>query len=1002
MFLSRHLIYKSKVQVKAGLMVYLLGFIMCGAAFSQKPKEWKPLAFEGGKLVRYADPKGDVIPDYSFSGYKQSEQPIPQVQVKRVIVPIEGDAGPLIQQALDEVSSLPADATGFRGAVLLQPGTYLISGNLYLKASGVVLRGSGSGPGGTLLLASGLSREGVVNISGKADSVVLGKYTITDSYVPVNSFTVSLADATSVKVGDGVWVVRPSTQNWISELGADQFGGGISALGWKPGENDIKWDRTVTAVNGNTVTLDAPLTMSLDAQYGGGFLLPYKWAGRVSNCGVENLAIQSTYDTANTKDEEHRWVAVSIDRAKDCWVRQVAISHFAGNAVMAGPASSRITVEDCLALSPVSEIGGWRRNAFFTAGQQTLFQRCYAENAMHPFAAGYSAAGPNAFVQCDADGPFSYSGSIQSMSPGLLFDVVRIDAQAILFSNLGQDENGAGWNTANSMLWNCSAAKIECWQPPTAQNWSYGSWAQFNGNGYWAESNNHLNPRSLFYGLLAQRLGRTADKQAFIMEISTDASSSPSVELAAYLTMHSRKPAPTLRQWIEKAGERNPISIDANGAQGIKSKMLIPASPIKRNISLELKNGWLLLDGIVAVGGRQDVPWWSGSIRPGKVQQAKPHITRYVPGFAGTGFTDNLDTVVSQMVNNNQLVQEHNYGLWYDRRRDDHERIRRMDGNVWAPFYELPFARSGKGLAYDGLSLYDLTKPNLWYWNRLATFAQIAEQNGRVLLQHHYFQHNIIEAGAHYADFPWRTANNVNNTPFPEPVPYAGDKRVFMDEWFYDTANATLNALHKNFIRQSLSNFRGQHNLIHTISAEYTGPLHFVQFWLDVIAAYEKETGEQVWVALSTTKDVQDAILQDTKRAAVVDIIDIRYWHYEASGNAYAPLGGQHLAPRQHARLLKPKKTSFEQVYRAVSEYKKLYPDKAVVYSGDSYPEFGIAAFMAGGSLAQLPPQSTDKALLKAAAGMKPVPSKNTNEYLLSNGKNKIIYNTSTKKLEGR
>ena len=41
------------------------------------------------------------------------------------------------------------------------------------------------------------------------------------------------------------------------------------------------------------------------------------------------------------------------------------------------------------------------------------------------------------------------------------------------------------------------------------------------------------------------------------------------------------------------------------------------------------------------------------------------------------------------------------------------------------------------------------------------------------------------------------------------------------------------------------------------------------------IAEWEAETGKQATVALSTTKDVQDAILADARRAAVVDIIDI-------------------------------------------------------------------------------------------------------------------------------
>jgi hypothetical protein len=168
-----------------------------------------------------------------------------------------------------------------------------------------------------------------------------------------------------------------------------------------------------------------------------------------------------------------------------------------------------------------------------------------------------------------------------------------------------------------------------------------------------------------------------------------------------------------------------------------------------------------------------------------------------------------------------------------------------------------------------------------------------------------------------------------------------------------------------------------------------------VQFWLDVIAEWKKETGKQPLIALSTTKDVQDSILAKPKYAALINIIDIRYWHYQADGTLYAPAGGVSLAPRQHARLLKPKKTSFGQVYRAVLEYKKKFPEKAVMYSGDNYPEFGIAVLMAGGSLPVLP-ANIDAAILEKAAGMKPLPAKDEGVYILSNGKASIVYNSNT------
>jgi hypothetical protein len=351
------------------------------------------------------------------------------------------------------------------------------------------------------------------------------------------------------------------------------------------------------------------------------------------------------------------------------------------------------------------------------------------------------------------------------------------------------------------------------------------------------------------------------------------------------------------------------------------------------------------------------------------------------------------------MAESKAIAFEHNYGLWYDRRRDDHQRVKRLDGEVWPPFYELPFARSGKDTAWDGLSKYDLTKYNPFYWDRLKQFANQASQKGMLLIHQNYFQHNIIEAGAHFADFPWRTANNINNTGFPEPPPYAGDKRIFMAEQFYDITNPVRKELHKKYIRQCLNNFKDNNNVIQFIGEEFTGPLHFVQFWLDEIALWEKETGKHPLIGLSVTKDVQDAILADAKRNKNVDIIDIRYWHYQADGTVYEPKGGQNLAPRQQARLLKPKKTSFEQVYKAVKEYKEKFPTKVVIYSGDNYTEFGMAVFMAGGSLPVLQ-NNVDADLIKAAVGMKPVVSTNKNEYILSDGKYSIVYNSETKKLE--
>lgn len=933
-------------------------------------QQHKPLSITEENITVLPDALGNVIPDFSYAGYKGGDSEIPFIAAKVSVSHIKEDATNLIQYAIDYVSKLPKDTNGFRGAIQLSKGTYNVSGTLKIHTSGVVLRGAGLQDDGTVILGTGKSRNTLIEVVGGNNKVIESKLTINDNYVPVGGKKLIVEHNKTIKVGDHITITRPSSKEWIEKLGTDHFGGGITSIGWKPGQRDINWDRVVTAVNGNEILIDAPLTNAIEKEYSESYVSLYKWEDRVEQIGVENVKLVSSYDSSNSKDEDHRWMAISVNNAKDIWIRRIAFHHFAGSAVFLLSSSQRVTVEDCISLEPISEIGGQRRYTFHTKGQQTLFQRCYSEGGYHDFSIGYMAAGPNAFVHCHAYDSYNFSGAVDSWSTGSLFDNVYIDNHAISFKNRGQDGNGAGWTAANSLIWQSSAALVECEQPPTAMNWAYGIWSQFNGNGYWEKSNEHIKPRSMYYALLSARIGNSVSRRALFKPIDGGGTSSPTVELAKVLSTDSYSVESSLKDFIFQTINNNPLNIKLDG--------MLLTDEVKQNSinklpskNMTIHNGWLVAQEGVLVGNKLDVQWWSGSSRPYGTMKAKPHITRFVPGEKGLGLTDDLTEVAKYMTSNNILSIDHNYGLWYDRRRDDHERTRRINGEVWPPFYELPFARSGEGIAYDGLSKYDLTRYNHFYWNRLEEFAKLADENGLVLLHQNYFQHNILEAGAHYTDFPWRTANNINNVGFPEPVHYAGDKRIFMDEQFYDINHPIRREIHRAYIRKCLENFQNNSNVIHLISAEFTGPLHFVEFWIDVIKEWKQETDKNVFVALSTTKDVQDVILKDKNRATEIQFIDIRYWHYQADGSTYAPEGGKHLAPRQHARLLKPKKTSFDQVYRAVSEYRMNFPDKAVIYSGDNHPSMAWAIFMAGGSMAALP-KIEDKNFLKAAATMQP------------------------------
>jgi hypothetical protein len=874
--------------------------------------------------------------------------------------------------------------------VLLLTGRHEIHGALHLRASGVVLRGQG--PDKTTLLATGTDRRTLIQVRGQPIGPIRPICSVIDTYIPVGSTTLRLFNTAGLTPGKRLLITRPSTKEWISKLGMTDFGGGDGdwRLTWRPGSRDLTWDRTITAVSADRITLDAPITTALEAEFGGGTVTTYSWPGRVENIGIENLRLESAHDPKNAKDENHSWFAITMEHARDAWVRQVTFAHFAGSAVALWESTSRVTVQDCLSLAPVSEDAGGRRNTFFIAGQQTLFLRCWAERGRRDFAVGHCAAGPNAFVQCESSQPTRDSGAIESWASGTLFDNVAVDGHGLSFANRSSAGQGAGWSAANSVFWNCTAALIRLSSPPGAQNWAFGSWAEYDGDGVWRSSNEFAKPESLFAAQLKDRLGPAAVARLQLFPRgSGDSSTNPSLELAAKLTVAARQAFPQLKDCIASAPMRAPIPSDPGSSRREEALTEIGnrQSAIGNPKRLSITNGWLIADSKLLIGQQTDVAWWRGNTRAAEATNFGIALTRFVPGRTGPGLTDDLPQLADAMARSGVAALNHNYGLWYDRRRDDHQRVRRATGDVWSPFFEQPFARSGTGTAWDGLSRYDLTQFNPWYWSRLREFAALAETRGLVLFHQNYFQHNILEAGAHWTDSPWRPANNVNETGFPEPPPYAGDKRIFLAEQFYDVTHPVRRDLHRRYIRQCLDNFAGQANVIQFISAEFTGPQHFVEFWLDTIAEWKRDVARlskvatpaasdrpnasletrATLIALSTTRDVQDAILADAARAALVDLIDLRYWWRTDKGD-FTPGGGQNLAPRQFERQFRGGRPKDHNLAAMAAEYRAKFPAKPVLAS---VGESGWAYLCAGGSLPNLS-QTTDAKLLAAIPRMTP------------------------------
>jgi len=826
-------------------------------------------------------PPSPVSIDFSYAGYEGGGHPLPVVKAVLFVRPTGGDDTVLLQSALDRVAARPIAPDGFRGALLLSSGRFHIAGQLRLNATGVVLRGAGTGANGTTIVAEGIDRRTLIEAGAAADPQLEQAIAVAAD-ATAGTLTLALASVAGLHAGDRVVIRRPSTDAWISAMSMSGLPGTFAnqRLDWHAGSHDLRWDRVIVSIDAahSTVTLDAPITTALEQKYGGGTIARVSANAPPTHIGLENLALESACDPALPKDEEHSWIAILLDHVEDAWVRNVTARHFVASAVRVNWRGRRITVEDVRNEAPIAEEGGYRRQSFVVDGQQVFVHRAWSEQGTNDFASGLLAAGPNVFLDCAAERSLGASGSFEGWASGILYERVHVPTRLQLLLDFSRAQ-GAGWTAANSVVWNSTAQSIEVLGPPEAPNFAVTS------------------PNPLYESQLAARTGAKLEPaQTFVQEDSS---------ALAEFRPSDIKPAE------EKTPEKHPVSI---------------------------VNGRFVADGNVLWGPSQTEAWWRGDTSPlTAMESTGSSVTRFMPGVVAPGLTEDLAQMAARLKARGIVSIQVNPGLWYDHRRDAHTVEHRDDGNVWAPFYEVPWARSGKGIAWDGLSKFDLSRYNPFYFARQLAFARAAAAEGIVVFYDLYNTHNVLEIGPHWIDYAWRPANNINDTGLPEPPPLRVHGRSDEGNEFYSTSYAPLRALHRAYILHTLDVLAGRPNVIFGLAYQYAGPLEFQQFFQDTVREWEQAHHTRVPLALTTSKQTTDAILADPARAAQIAVVDMRYWVYMPDGTLFAPRAGENHAFRELiARAFPgytdtPPFTTAQMVYKQVREYRDRFPQIALM-----------------------------------------------------------------------
>jgi len=352
--------------IRAGLVLALAGIVAIGAmavyrqigtrvvldsrpVASRAPAQgW--LSFRGNHLVYGHDQQGNRIPDFSYAGYEGGGVALPVVPARVTLSAPAGDATATIQQAIDQVSAMPRDRSGFRGAVVLNPGTYRIGTSLHIGASGVVLRGASANPADTVLLPTNPVARTLVNIAGSGIVTPTGpSHKVTDGYVPVGASTLTLDSTAGLAIGDTVIVQRPQTQAWIHAIGMDSIPprpDGKPITQWPPNAG-LQFERTIVAIHGPHIVLDVPLTNALERQFTDATVWKYSFTGRIGQVGLENLSSDGAAmaaDPSVTNGSGFFDVTfVNLDAVENAWVRNTVVTRYT-QPYQVGTGAIRVTI----------------------------------------------------------------------------------------------------------------------------------------------------------------------------------------------------------------------------------------------------------------------------------------------------------------------------------------------------------------------------------------------------------------------------------------------------------------------------------------------------------------------------------------------------------------------------------------------------------------------------------------------------------------------------------
>lgn len=272
----------------------------------------------------------------------------------------------------------------------------------------------------------------------------------------------------------------------------------------------VQQPRKITAISGSQVTIDVPLTDSLNSQYMTSQVATYTFPSGSSEMGVENLgiALSPSCTGAAITDTTCNGNAIYITGyTTDSWVRNVNITGF-NQFINIQPGAMRITVDSVSMYrdKATNSTSGYpadislQGTQILVTGSSTF---AISTATTFPVVVQNLTAGPNAVVDYYSQQSSFVISPHQRWAHGLLIENSRT---SIAFENRGTDGTGQGWAINAGVAWNTNGSDIDIYSPPLGTNWCFGCrWTREAGNGTFVDSSSTVQPQSLFQAQLAAR-----------------------------------------------------------------------------------------------------------------------------------------------------------------------------------------------------------------------------------------------------------------------------------------------------------------------------------------------------------------------------------------------------------------------------------------------------------------------------------------------------------------